>query len=140
MITPWTRSRTARQVRTLVGESVAPGPWLVIDQPELARALGKAPGASPIVESPEPVPGEPAGELGAVIAPVRLVDDSSAPDRLGTWRRAVRAGGVIVLVGAGDRTRPGRWLLAAGLTEPRQALVGRIVVTAGNAPVPSPPG
>jgi hypothetical protein len=71
------------------------------------------------------------GELAALIGP-RLATSEAWEAVLAEWRRAVRSGGVVVLIDRGEPTEPARRALCGGLAGLTQRTTGRTVVTAGR--------
>jgi hypothetical protein len=72
-----------------------------------------------------------AGSLGALIA-FGIGDLDDWEQRLAEWTRAVRSGGLVVLVDRGPATELTRRALCAGLADIRQRPAGRTLITSGR--------
>jgi hypothetical protein len=117
----WSTKRVARLVEEALRHAPA-GPVAVVGEPPLAKALaagGREVAASAAVDGAD---GDAA--LAAVIA----VGEGSPDD----WTRAVKDGGVLVLV---DKAAPPvgtRRALCAALHDLEQRVAGKVVVTSGR--------
>lgn len=123
------------------------GPIAVIGAPALARALGERgtaalaigaasrglrrlrPPATPVYGR-EDAPPVAARALAALVG-VGAGDRPDWADLLAAWSRAVRDGGMLVLVDRAAPTELARRALCGGLAEPQQRVAGRTVVTSG---------
>ena len=89
-----------------------------------ARAAKRHPNAVGDLAALEP------RSIGALVA-LGITDDDDWTSSLDAWSRAVRDGGVIVLVDRGRAPEASRRALCGGLTELEQRRAGRVVVTSG---------
>jgi hypothetical protein len=71
-----------------------------------------------------------AGALGALVA-CGVGDLDDWEQRITEWARAVRPGGLVVLVDRGPATELTRRALCAGLADIRQRAAGRAIITSG---------
>ena len=147
--------KTADAVLAALDQAGAAGPVAVIDHARLGgllvtrgrpvlqlasrpRSLRRA-GGDRVYASAAALPLK-AGALGALVA-TGLGDLDDWEPRLAEWSRAVRDGGVLVLVDRGPAAELSRRALCGGLAQVRQRAAGRSIVTSGAVVwIDQPPG
>jgi hypothetical protein len=133
---------TGRLADAIAERLSAPGLVVVVGDLKLARALASRELEVAVAEIDERAATkaalrrvdvaslEAASAAGAVIAAASQLDDGV--DRIRALAAAVVAGGVVVLVDKGARTRASRCALLGGLSRLRQSSIARTVVTSGS--------
>jgi len=114
----------------LAAASATDGPIIVVGAPGLARlladqGLGVLPPGRSRASIDALLDSVTGGSLAAIVA-----RDAGEPGD--GWRRALRPGGAVVLVGGADAAEQSRQALCAGLVDLEQRRAGRLVITSGR--------
>jgi hypothetical protein len=142
MLGRWTWGRPAKAVGECLAAARVTGPVAVVDAPPLARLLGeRGTRVVPLARSERALRQfrDHAARAAAAALPLRdgaldalVAASSDALGALAESCRAVRDGGVVILVGTEEPEETSRRALCAGLVELEQREAGRAVVTSGT--------
>jgi SAM-dependent methyltransferase len=141
ILATFTWGRAARAVMAALEAARGGAPVLVLGAPPLGRVLAQR-GVNVLVGGGAPRALRRLGVRSLCVrsgylpfadAVLGAIVVAAAPAEVpAEWQRALRPGGALVLVAAGDAAEHSRRLLCGGLVDLEQRRVGRTVVTSGR--------